>query len=83
MFALAYYGALRREELIGLAVSDLDVARRLVIVRAETSKGSRSRVVCYAADLSPALVIYLGHRRTLDKRAGPSFRSPIATLASR
>jgi len=26
MFALAYYGALRREELVGLRVSDLDVA---------------------------------------------------------
>lgn len=75
MFALAYYGALRREELIGLAVSDLDVARRLVTIRAETSKGGRSRVVCYAADLTPALATYLGHRRALDRRPGPLFLS--------
>ena len=43
MFALAYYGALRREELVGLRVSDFDVARRLVTVRPETSKSSRSQ----------------------------------------
>jgi integrase len=30
MFALAYYGALRREELIGLCVSEFDVAHRLI-----------------------------------------------------
>ena len=75
MFALAYYGALRREELIGLRVSDLDVARRLVTIRAETSKGSRSRVVCYAADLTPALANYLDHRRALDRRPGSLFLS--------
>jgi len=75
MFALAYYGALRREELIGLRVSDLDVARRLVTIRAETSKGSRSRVVCYADALTPTLAAYLNSRRTLDMRPGPMFLS--------
>ena len=75
MFALAYYGALRREELVGLRVSDLDVARRLVTIRAETSKGSRSRVVCYAAAATPALAVFLNQRRALDMRAGPMFLS--------
>jgi len=75
MFALAYYGALRREELVGLRVSDFDVARRLVTIRAETSKGSRSRVVCYAAALTPALAVYLNSRRVLDMRPGPMFLS--------
>ncbi|WP_414633671.1 tyrosine-type recombinase/integrase [Paracoccus marcusii] len=38
MLALGYYGALRREELISLRVSDLDFAHRLVSLRAETTK---------------------------------------------
>lgn len=75
MFALAYYGALRREELVGLRVSDLDVAHRLVTIRAETSKGSRSRVVCYAVAAAPALGLYLNRRRALDMRPGPMFLS--------
>lgn len=75
MFALAYYGALRREELIGLQVTDLDVAHRLVSIRAETSKGSRARIVCYAALATPALAAYLGRRRALDPRPGPMFLS--------
>jgi integrase/recombinase XerD len=75
MFALAYYGALRREELIGLCVSDFDVAHRLISVRPETSKGSRARVVCYAAEASPALADYLVRRRALDQGAGPMFLS--------
>lgn len=75
MFALAYFGALRREELVGLCVSDLDVARRLVTIRAETSKSSRSRVVCYAAPVTPSLAVYLERRRGLDMRPGPMFLS--------
>lgn len=75
MFALAYYGALRQEELVGLRVSDLDVAHRLISVRPETSKGSRARVVCYAAEASPALAGYLVRRRALDQGAGPMFLS--------
>ena len=75
MFALAYYGALRREELVGLRVSDFDVAHRLISVRPETSKGSRARVVCYAAAASPALAAYFVRRRALDQGAGPMFLS--------
>lgn len=75
MFAFAYYGALRREELVGLRVTDLDVARRLVTIRPETSKSGRARVVCYAAEAMPALAVYLGRRRALDPRPGPLFLS--------
>lgn len=75
MFALAYYGALRREELVGLQVTDLDVAHRLISIRPETSKGSRARVVCYAASATPALAAHLGRRRVLDPRPGPMFLS--------
>ena len=75
MFALAYCGALRREELVGLQVTDFDVADRLVRIRPETSKSSRARVVCYAASATPALAAYLGRRRALDPRPGPMFLS--------
>jgi integrase/recombinase XerD len=75
MFALAYCGALRREELVGLRISDLDVAHRLISIHPETSKGNRARVVCYAADASPALADYLMHRRALDPSAGAMFLS--------
>ena len=75
MFALAYYGALRREELVGLNVTDLDVAHRLISIRPETSKSSRARVVCYAAEVSPALAGYFGRRRAWDASPGPLFLS--------
>ena len=75
MFALAYYGALRREELVGLRVPDLDVAHRLVSVRPETSKSRRGRVVAYAEEATPALAGYLVRRRELDRGAGPLFLS--------
>ncbi|WP_275024048.1 site-specific integrase, partial [Pseudomonas syringae group genomosp. 3] len=48
MLSLAYCGALRRAELVGLRIEDLDLAHRLISVRAETTKGRRSRVVCYS-----------------------------------
>ena len=75
MFALAYYGALRREELTGLRVSDLDVAHRLISVRPETSKGGRGRVVAYPDAATPALANYLVRRHELDRGAGPLFLS--------
>lgn len=51
MLSLAYCGALRRAELVGLRIEDLDLAHRLISVRAETTKGRRSRVVCYSLKL--------------------------------
>jgi integrase len=48
MPALAYYGALRRAELVALRIEDLDVAQRLIQLRVETTKSRRARVVCTA-----------------------------------
>jgi integrase/recombinase XerD len=48
MLALAYDGALRREELCRVAVSDFDFARKLLTFRAETTKTKRGRVVPYS-----------------------------------
>ncbi|NIB13702.1 tyrosine-type recombinase/integrase, partial [Agrobacterium tumefaciens] len=43
MLALAYYGALRRTELTALRLEDIDLAHRLVRIRAETTKNRRER----------------------------------------
>nr|WP_237151090.1 site-specific integrase [Pseudomonas sp. ADAK13] len=55
ILSLAYCGALRRAELVALRVEDLDVAHRLISVRAETTKGRLSRVVCYTPAIAPRL----------------------------
>lgn len=75
MLALAYGGALRRQELVGLAVSDIDPAHRLITVRPELAKRGRGRVVCYHHQTSTLLGQYLTHRRVLSKRSGPLFLS--------
>jgi len=75
MFALAYYGALRREELVSLCISDIDPARRLLTIRAETSKSARPRVVCYSAALCPVLAVYLHRRRSAVANSAELFLS--------
>jgi integrase/recombinase XerD len=47
MFLLAYDGALRREELVRLAITDFDFAYQQITIRAEHAKRGRERVVCY------------------------------------
>lgn len=75
MLSLAYCGALRRAELVALRVEDLDVAHRLVSVRAETTKGRSSRVVCYSPDIAPVLMSHLQALRYAGVTKGPLFRS--------
>lgn len=76
MLALQYEGALRREELVGLAVSDIDPAHRTVRIRAETTKGkARSRIVTYTPTTGRLYQAYLVERRRLDPRPGPLFLS--------
>lgn len=75
MFALAYFGALRREELVSLKLTDFDFAHRLIRIRPETTKGGRARVVCYSAVVMPSLSAYLAHRRVLAPGLGPLFLS--------
>lgn len=65
MLALAYDGALRREELCSAAVSDLDFSRRLLTVRAETTKTKCGRVVPYSTATSVLLGQYLNSRRIM------------------
>ena len=75
MFALAYFGALRREELVRLEVEDVDYARRLITVRADTTKTGRGRVVTYSATAALNLVLYLRERHAIDRRPGALFLS--------
>jgi integrase/recombinase XerD len=65
MLALAYDGALRREELCSAGVSDLDFPRRLLNIRAETTKTKCGRVVPYSPATSALLCQYLNRRRSM------------------
>ncbi len=75
MLALAYDAALRREELCRIEVGDIDPSRRLVHVRAETTKSRRDRVVPYSEPTGRLLAEYLPPRRVLSRERGPLFRS--------
>jgi len=71
MLALAYDAALRREELCALRTDDLDPGRRMLRIRAETTKTRRGRVVPYSAATGVLLGEYLAHRATLSRARGP------------
>lgn len=62
------YTGVRKEELLGLNIDDLDMERRLVMVRAETSKSKRSRVIPYNEELTCYLEDYLHARKDLLTR---------------
>jgi integrase len=71
MLALAYDAALRREELCSLRTDDLDPGRRMLRVRAETTKNRLERMVPYSAPTGVLLADYLRHRATLSRARGP------------
>ena len=65
MFVLAYDGALRRNELVGLHLDDFDFAARQVTLRPENAKGGHGRTVVYSSTTSDLLRSYLPQRRAL------------------
>ncbi|HYB37618.1 MAG: site-specific integrase [Mycobacterium sp.] len=75
MLALAYDAALRREELCSLRTDDLDPARRMLRIRAETTKNRLERVVPYSATTGVLLAGYLAHRAAMSRARGPLFLS--------
>ena len=75
MLVFSYDPGLRREELGSLRSDDIDPSRRMLRIRAETSKGRRDRVVPYSAASSELLHCYLQHRRTLGQKRGSLFLS--------
>jgi integrase len=75
MLALAYDAALRREELCSLRTDDLDPGRRMLRIRAETTKNRLERAVPYSAATGVLLSGYLAHRASLSRARGPLFLS--------
>lgn len=75
MFALAYDGGLRREELCSLATGDIDPAHRLLHLRAENTKNRRARVVPYSEVTAVLYSAYLQERRLLSRERGRLFLS--------
>lgn len=75
MLAFAYDSALRREELCHLATSDIDPARRLLRIRAETTKNHQERVVPYSESTGLIFNGYLHHRQAISHARGPLFLS--------
>jgi site-specific recombinase XerD len=75
MFALAYDGALRREELCSVAVADFDFARKLLTVRAETTKNKCGKVVPYSWTTSALICRYLNRRHTMRSTPDAVFLS--------
>lgn len=53
----------RKEELLGLQIPDVDIERSLIKVRAETSKSKRSRIIPMNSQLAPYLEDYLYFRK--------------------
>jgi site-specific recombinase XerD len=64
LLALLAYGGLRRSELLGLDLDDIDLDRRLVRVR--HAKGGHQRVVPIHPGLVPLFVAYLSSRKGFD-----------------
>lgn len=75
MLLLAYDGAMRREEVTQLAIDDFDIARRIVTIRAETSKSQRDRTVPYSAATQALLLRYLPERKAMGDRSDRLFLS--------
>lgn len=75
MLALSYDCALRREELCGLEISDVDPAHRTIGIRAENTKNRRARVVPYSAATAELFAAYLKRRRELTRERGRLFIS--------
>lgn len=75
IFALSYDAALRREEVCGLHIGDLDFAHHLLTVRAEITKSRRTRVIPYTPDTGQLLRFYLRERAQITREAGALFLS--------
>lgn len=75
MACLAYDAALRREELCSLRTEDFDPSRRMLTVRAETTKNRNERILPYSPVSSNLFHEYLADRRKLSRGRGPLFLS--------
>jgi len=62
LFGVALHCGLRRGEILGLRVLDIDMKRRLLTVRAETSKSKEQREIPISRYLAQLLDDYMGER---------------------
>jgi integrase/recombinase XerD len=75
MLALAYDAGLRRGELCALKTGDIDPSKRLVRLRAETTKNQCAREVPYSQETGELYAAYIRHRRRLSQARGLLFLS--------
>ena len=75
IFSMLLYTGLRKGELLGLRVTDLDMDRLEVTIRAETSKSRLRRVVPINSKLCLALEDYLEERQRILRRCEFLFTS--------
>lgn len=75
LFATMLYTGIRKGEILGLRVTDLDLDRLEVTIRAETSKSRRHRVVPMNSKLGLALEEYLEERQKLGFQSAFLFTS--------
>ncbi|MFA5048819.1 MAG: tyrosine-type recombinase/integrase [Patescibacteria group bacterium] len=58
-FMMLLYTGIRKGEILGLKLFDLDLKNRLLTIRAETSKSKRTRIIPINSELVPHLEEYL------------------------
>ena len=73
LLAVGLYAGLRRGELLGLSLADVDLEGRSIFVR--QGKGNKDRYIPINAGLQPILKKYLVERRRAGKSCGAVFTS--------
>jgi integrase/recombinase XerD len=75
LFFLMYDGALRREELVLVEITDIDWAHREILLRPETCKNGSGRLVLFTQATATRLHAYLEYRRQIRPGLGRLFLS--------
>lgn len=75
LLAMMLDTGLRRGELVGLHVGDLNLGQSIAFIEATTSKSRRGRAVAFGATTAKALMRYLRHPRAPHAAGAPLWRS--------
>jgi integrase len=70
MVLLAYEGALRRSELIGVGVADIDWPHDQITIRPETAKNASGRLIFYSEPTRELLSAYMAVRQQVLWQSG-------------
>lgn len=68
MIMVLVFTGVRKEELLGLQISDVDLERKFIVVRAEISKSKRHRIIPMNSILIPYLLDYFHYRRNYTSK---------------